>query len=272
MALNPRSWMYQLVAEVESCDAEIYLNDMPFARLLEFENAAVALPVHPSIVDGNNEIKIVVNPGPVPASAQQVSSGSPLKPAARARARIVQVPLGSPPDLQAAGLINLEFAVAGGPSVDGPVVTAVSERLHETFGLRPWQRAQVLPELNAPLVADALSFIKTVATALQKGDAQVLAHLFRAKISAAAESYGLDGETQVQTFISQWVGAAASPKWRLADITPELASLRLVGANRVIDCVGKDWKPLLRMADLSAGGFLLGMGVGLVDGQWSVVS
>jgi hypothetical protein len=271
MAADPNSWMYQIVAEVESCDAEIFLNDMPIARLREFESAAIAMPVHPSVIDGQNELKIVVNPGPTPTKATLATSGLPIKPQARVNASLMQVPLGQPPDQEATGLLSLTFTVPSGQSGRGPVITSKSAWLPETFGIRPWQQAEILPELNEALAADALGFVKMVADALQKGDAERLRQLFRLKISSAAASYGLDGEAQLEIFTSQWAAAAQSPDWRLASISPDVASLRLAGTNRVIDCVAVDWKPLIRMADLSQGGLLLSMGIGIIDGQWAVV-
>jgi hypothetical protein len=265
-------WMVQVFAQVVGCDAEVYLNDVPVARLLQYQSAAASLPVHPWIVAGPNTLKLVVNPGPVPASALQSGAGGTISPNAKARARIIVVPMGELPSVANQPLLEVLF-VAQASSVEiGPKVVSSAGSLPVAYGRRIWERASRLAALTPDISASALQFVSQVRDVLQQGQARRLAPLMRPKIADTAASYGLDGEQKLVELVQQWEAFAKSPNWELAPILPEQASLRLCGGGRFVDCIGKDWLPLIRSEDITAGGVMLGMGIAVVEGKWSIVA
>ena len=267
-----QNWMIHVVAEVAGCDAEVYLNDVPIERLRQHESAALSLPVHPQIVAGPNELKLVVNPGPTPAQALHPGSGAPVGAAAQARARLLVVPLGAEPAPEAKSLLEVRFEAAGRPPAPGPLVQVASGSLPLGFGKRVWEHAPPLAALSPELVASALGFVAQVRDLLQRGEAQRLAPLLRPKIADAAASYGLDPEQELAAFVQEWTAMARTPGWLLAPVTAETASLRLCAGGRFVQCVAKDWQPLIRSADMSEGGVLFGMGIARRGEQWVIVA
>ena len=265
-------WMIHVVAQVAGCDAEVYLNDVPVARLLQYQSAAVSMPVHPWIVAGPNVLRLVVNPGPVPAQALTQGAGGAIGADAKARARIVVVPLGELPDNDTKPLLEAVFVAQLAKAQTGPVVVGTSGDLPVAYGRRLWERPSPLAALTPDIVASALSFVSQVREVLQQGEARRLATLMRPKITDTAASYGMDGEQELVGLVRKWEAFAKSPNWKLAPVVPEQASLRLCGGGRFIECVGKDWLPLIRMQDLAAGGVMLRMGIASAGGQWAIVA
>ena len=267
-----QNWMIHVVAEVAGCDAEVYLNDVPIERLRQHASAALSLPVHPQIVAGANELKLVINPGSTPAHALQAGSGGPVGVAALARARLLVVPLGAEPAPEAKSLLEVRFEAAGRPSAPGPQIQVASANLPLGFGKRVWEHAPPLLALSPDLTASALSFLAQVRELLQRGEAQRLAPLLRPKIADAAASYGLDPDQELMAFVQEWTAMSKTPGWLLAPVLAETASLRLCAGGRFVQCVAKDWQPLIRSADLSQGGVLLGLGIARRGDQWVIVA
>lgn len=263
------SGMIQLVADVHGCDAEVYLNDIPVTRLIEFRKEGTALPIHSWIVPGDNELKLVVNPGPEPALAQQPGRGQAIKPDAWAKARLVPVPLGAPPP-DGPAYIEVNFVADASLPPDAPVVRRATGRLPIAFGRRIWEKGDRIESLTPALEASALAFVREIRDVLQRGDGPRFASLMRDKINDLAPSYGLNPQPELAHSVDLWQRAAKAPDWDLAPIDPALASLRLCGSNRCLECVDKEWQPLIRMRDLSAGGLLLRLGLGRVGNNWQV--
>lgn len=63
-----------LEAEVRACTIEVYLNGIPLGLCGVGTSTKLARPVHEFLVDGRNELAILVNPGDTPADALQPST------------------------------------------------------------------------------------------------------------------------------------------------------------------------------------------------------
>jgi hypothetical protein len=270
--VTDRNWMIHVVAQVQDCDAEVYVNDIPVARLLQHECAAVSLPVHPQLVQGNNQVRLLINPGPTPAEATEADVGRPIAHNASAQLRLMAVTLGQQPSEDDRGLITkVTFSAQLGRPTTAPVTASAAVQLSVDLGPRQWQRGQRFDSITPALRDSALSFVNQVRDALQAGQAYKLAPLWQSKITEAALAYGLQPTTQLREFVTEWEAAARTPGFQLAPVTAANASLRLVADGRVVDCVGKDWEPLIRVTDMSACGLLLGLGIASIGGQWAVV-
>ena len=270
--MTERIWMIHVVARVQDCDAEVYVNDIPVARLLQHESAAVSLPVHPQLVQGDNHVRLLINPGPTPAEATRAGAGTPIARDASAQLRLMAVPVGQQPAEDDRGLITkVTFSAQQGRPTTAPATASATARLPVDLGPRQWQHGQRFDAITPELRDSALAFLNQVRNALQAGQARKLASLWQTKISETALAYGLQPNTQLKEFVGEWEAAARTPGFQLAPVTAAQASLRLVADGRVVDCVGKDWEPLIRMADMSAGGMLLGLGIARIGGQWTVV-
>lgn len=270
--MTQRSWMIHGVAQVRGCDAEVYVNDIPVARLLQHESAAISLPVHPQLVSGDNQVQLLINPGSTPAEARRAGAGKQLAADATAQLRLIAVNLGQAPADDDRGLIaRVNFNAQQGRPPTAPVTVSATARLPVDLGPRQWQRGQRIEAITPEVQDSALAFVNHVRDTLQAGQVRTLLPLWQAKISEAAQAYGLEPEQRLWKFIADWEAFTRAPGFMLAPVTAAGASLRLVADGRVVDCVGKDWQPLIRIADLSAGGPLLGLGIARIEGQWTVV-
>src|SRR3982751_3579289 len=65
-----------LEAETTDCTIEIYVNDIPVGLCGLGGSRKLSRPIHEYLLDGENELAVLVNPGDTPASVRQFSRQS----------------------------------------------------------------------------------------------------------------------------------------------------------------------------------------------------
>ena len=71
--MDVKNYGIVLEAETTDCTIEIYLNDIPVGLCGIGGSRALSRPIHEYLLDGENEIGVIVNPGDTPAKAMQFS-------------------------------------------------------------------------------------------------------------------------------------------------------------------------------------------------------
>ena len=61
--------MIYVEVKKQNCEVELYVNGIPMSRS-STDQPSSSIPVHQYLIDGANEIEIVINPGPTPLQAR----------------------------------------------------------------------------------------------------------------------------------------------------------------------------------------------------------
>jgi len=227
----------------EKCRAELWLNDIPLALVTE-PSPYLSVAAHMYVVDGENTLEIVVNPGPEPARARD-RSGKSLPENASVHGRLSALDPGQfTDDPKAPALIRADWA--SGPPGEAPKIVAARSNLGVMFGPWAWQSAPRLT-LDAATVAQVEAVLERIRVSLQQGDASVLGRLARPKFEAAARAFPARSlQETLRQFIAVVERNAKTPGWSMLPLDPAKFSFRLVAGGRLIECVNKDWKATIR--------------------------
>jgi hypothetical protein len=236
---------------VENCAAELWLNDIPIAKLGPTGSQNTSIPAHMYVVDGENILETVMGVGPEPSASRQAGD-EPLKSNAAVRARLVALEPGQfTGDPNAEILARIDETPNGQPEV--PRIGRGVRRLGPVFGLWAWQS---LPRLRFdPATTSAVEeVLERIRDSFQRGDPSVLVDLARPKFEAAARAYPTRTLPQI---IEQFEGVvrryASTPGWGMQPLAPDQFSFRVVAGGRLIECINKDWKATVRSAPLASG-------------------
>lgn len=266
---------YVLECEVENCDAEFYLNDIPIIRRGPALGRFFAGQSNQYLIDGVNELAIVVNPGPTPGEAL-VGSGRERGPLpggeARAVAKLSTYPYGSisgGPDGRE--LLSLEWRATGDTPQIFPRVATARGELGTSLGTWQWQNAARL-EMGELLVEEIEGFLRPLHLSLLAGSPDVLIEASQIRIAETENAYSLEPgekERQIRTVTRQ---EAKTDWWGLLPLEPEQFDFRLCAHDRLVECIGKDWEPVLREnVDREGGQGTYSLFLGLIDDEWHIV-
>lgn len=256
--------IFAFEASVELCTAEFYLNDIPLIRLNAAAPRRAVIPVNEFLTGGRNLVEIVAHPGPTPAAARQGSP--PLDDAgARALARIVRYPPNAIPG-EDAGDRYLHLAWRSeARAVTSPAVAAQSVALDLPAGRWSWERADVL-ELTPATVAEVRGMIHTVQGWYRARDFDRLLAFKRLGLAEWAAAYGESAAAhadRIRRVLDEHLWNA--PDWSVEDVDLARYDLRLCAGGRLVDCIAKDWLPIVRAGD---GGSRFAMRIGRLGGEW----
>lgn len=258
-----------LEAQVRGCSAEYYVNDIPVARLSP-EVARVAVPLNHLLVSGLNTVEMLVNPGPSPSTAR---AGVRALRATGMRA-IAQVALypadGFPGDASAPRL--LELAYSGSDREEAfPRAVGSGVELDVPFPTWAWARAPAL-QLDAPTIAEATQVVAALHAALRRGQPTAVAWLKRLAAQEVASAFGESATEQEARVVQLLEVAMRSPGWALAPLTDDLFDFRLCARGRLIECVARDWDPVVRsLPDADGESIEFPMWLGRADGELRIL-
>jgi hypothetical protein len=223
------------------CRAEALVNGIPVLRS-ERTGGSLALPVHEYLLEGDNELALVIEPATVGGAVAPRIVSEP----AGASLRLLLPRIGQPgSELSARSLAEIDWAIAAGELLRGPVVERRSLALPVKLPRWRWLDAPPLADLPAaqPLVAE---FVQNLALSLARGDPEPFLAAARVRFEDLAIAY-------------QQPAAELAARWRarierlfatkaLQPVLPELADvvLRPCAGGRLLECVGPTGEPALR--------------------------
>lgn len=244
--MEPSHMVTILEAQVDGCDAEIYLNGIPLALLLSPRNRAVSVPVLQYLVAGANHVMLAINPGATPVTAMEGPDWTALQ-TARASVRLVSYPPGAFPG-DPAGVEHLaRFWTGDGQDggtrrVEG-TVDWPADRWPCPAGPWAWESASVLDlETARGPVED---FIALVHKALVARDANFMLQVSDIHLRELAAAYSLDLTEERQTGMEVFAEEFARPDWAMTPLSPGDHDLRLCAGGRLVQCVRADREPVL---------------------------
>ena len=76
MPIDPKQLGIIVEAETKNCTIEIYVNGIPVGLCGVGTSRKMARPVHEFLIDGDNELAVLINPGDTPSTAKRPSEGT----------------------------------------------------------------------------------------------------------------------------------------------------------------------------------------------------
>lgn len=226
---------------LENCSAELYVNDVPLIHIPLTNHTFHSQPVQEYLVSSLNELSVVVNPGPTPSTALQPTRNLDSQ-QAWLEARIVEYEAG-----QMTGEGGRELGALAWNSSSGIVSghrLTVQASVPRSFGPWAWQSTSRLT-LNDATRAEAARIIRR------------LHHAFSEKLIAEIVRYShfwleedgiaypaLPAKRRIADFNAMLIESA--PKWTVAPLDEPNWDLRLCGGGRLIDCINRQWQPIIR--------------------------
>ncbi len=260
-------------AKVFGCVAELSVNEIPVGRVGHEQARAMVVPVNQYLVKGANALGLIVNPGPTPAEATTPAKEPVRSGGATATVSLVRYAAGAVTG-DGSGDVLATIAWAGRADNEPeqfPQSVTAEAKVAMPLGPWNWQSAEVL-ELNDETTERVANLVEAIRSGLHAGDARPFFELGARSLQEIARAFG-DSPDQGVTILRAVVDHSRNAAhWKFPPIPRDLWDLRLVAGGRMIECVGKDWDPLVRsITDEEANSFSMPMFVGRTAGRWAVL-
>ena len=270
--------------------AEFYVNDIPLRRLNPMFQGFYSEVAYPYVVDGLNEIKVVVCPGPTPSSSQR---GGPLIPEStdggegedaptaaeegsggdkQARICVIEYPVGVFAGDESQGQIwmEAEWQESREPQSDFPFVFQHSRDLDRQRGGWWWQKAEPL-DLDRDM-GDIQSAVARIHHAFEAGDGEGVANMARyylEDMGRAIPAYGADRFKR--DMVADINGNAGRKDW-IRPIDWDEVDFRLCAEGCLVQILDKDWQPTIRATPQPDGEiYPFPIFLGRLDGRFEIL-
>lgn len=266
---------YVIECAAENVFAEFYLNDIPLFVRGPVLGIYADSPVNQYTVDGVNTLSILVRPGPTPAEARSGENGEKtiVQPKGdKAHVRLVGYPYGalSGGD-EGQELLRLDWNGHEEDEFEFPLELSARVDLGEIHGPWCWQDAPIL-ELNDDTRKSVHEFLEAARKDLAAANAEAHIDRVRLHLRELARAYDSRASTKMNLIRTSLAEDKAQPGFGFEELDPESYSLRLCAGGRLIQCVGKDWEPLIKQLPGPDGDTAsYEMMIAKIDGEWKVV-
>jgi len=280
---------------VKKCIAEFYLNDIPLRRLNSSFQGFYSEAAHIWLVDGINEVKVVVCPGTTPSRAQVPPPGDSVVSAPKdaedektakesekedtggggdkeASISIVQYPVGVFAGDESSGqlMMKAEWTSVQAPAPKFPCVVSESRDLDRMFGTWAWQKADRL-DLEADM-SEVKGAVMYIHRAFEDGDGKRIAEMARhylEDIGRAIPAYGTKRFTM--DMIMDINGNAGRKGWTMP-IDCEEMDFRLCADGRLVQIIDRNWHPTIRTIPQPDGEiYPFPVLIGRIDGELQIL-
>lgn len=267
---------YVFECAVDNCTAEFYLNDIPIVMRSQDGGRLFGGQVNELVVDGINEIDAVIYPGPQPGQALSGPGGKRDRFVA-ADAKVFAALSTYPPGAVVGGpdrkqLIRMEWAADpdGWPEVL-PKVMSAAQDLGPLLGEWAWEGAPriTLDEDTCQEIAD---FLGVLHAALAAGDPEPFIEAGAIRLEEVEKAFDLKPGSKAEHVRKVTLRDAAEPWWGLQPLNPANFDLRLCAADRLVECIGRDFQPVLKETPDEDGGVgHYDMLLAKIDDRWQIV-
>jgi hypothetical protein len=275
--MDENSEFYVLECRVEHCTAEFYINDIPVIRRGQTMGTVFDGPVNHLLVNGTNEIAILLEPGPAPGTAirggQYGRCRKKLPENARAAVRLARYPYGAisgGPDAEP--LLEAQWlSPENGDPVVLPLVVTTAEDLGPMFGTWAWESAPPL-SLDMDTRVAIGNAVSEILHPLDRGDADPFVWCGAPRSEEIEKAFDLPQGTKKAQILMGIIRDAANPWWGMEPLDPGSFDLRLCARNRLVQIMATDWRPALREKPSPSGErSYYDMMLGLLDDQWRIL-
>jgi len=247
--------------------AELYINNIPVARVGGNLQPWVSVPVPEYLIDGQNTLSVILGIGDSPSTAEAGLKGKKCDPGIEIWARIVRMKDGEMAQ-PGSGEPLLELQWTAEKSEDLPHTLSTTGDVGTRFGAWKWQSAEILT-LDSKTSESAAEFIREIAKAYTNAKPDPIIERARFKHQEVLTAYPIyAGEDFDEMFREQLKMGSEHPNWKPYELPHDQYDLRLVAGGRMIEAVAKDWRPIVRMEN---GDFGYNMYIGKIDGEWQIL-
>jgi hypothetical protein len=228
--------------DVRGCSAEVLLNDIPVGRVAP-RDGALCMPVHEYLLEGDNEISLVIDPG---------APGRPAATAPKVAEEVVGVSFRLlvprtgqvASSLTARSVAEIEWAVPSGDVYTTPLTLTRSAVLPVKFPRWRWLDVPEIADIEAqrPLIA---AFLQGIAVDMLRGDAESFLTASRLRIEELGQAYGQPVAELVTRMRSRLHLLHATKALKMTIPSAPEFVFRRCANGRLIECLGGNGAPLL---------------------------
>jgi len=267
---------YVLECSVEKCVAEFYINDIPITRRGPQYGKMLNGPMNQMIKDGVNALEIVVNPGDIPSESYLGSGGKRrrLTPedGAFAKAKISKYPKGAVvggPDEEE--LMAVEWAAEKDRIEMFPKVVSAAADLGQIFGPWQWEGGSRIA-LEEETLKEIFDFVLEIHGYLVVADFEPFIEFSLPRSSDTDLAYGKTPGQSAEEVRIEMERCTNNSWWSMKPLKPDDFDFRLCGCDKMIECISKEWKPVIEEEPDEEGSISrYPMMIGKIDGKWRIV-
>lgn len=257
-----------LEAAVFGCDAEVYVNDIPLGIITADGNGPdrFGQTVSDYVVNGPNKIELLLFPGPRPSQARAPREARDTA-GVEAWIRLAEYEPGMAIGDGGYTLHEIYFPGDRG-ELPQPISIADTVSVTSQFAAPwAWETAEPLT-MSGALIADATRFVEHVWHVMATRDVAGQNALSELNVREGCVAYGSDYRQTRAEHNGILGDIFGDPTFAMRPLDHANFDFRLCAGNRMIQCVGADWRPVVRSAP-DAGGTVMSVPlfIGRVQGR-----
>ena len=256
----------------QNCEVELYINGIPVARLSAKESST-SEPAHQYLIDGANEIELLIYPGQTPSQARTAQRELGAK-GAYAMAKLVKYPVGVyPGDASGEILGMIKWSGQETKKEMFPKSVTTKIELGPLFGRWQWQDAEPLT-LDKKTLSEISAYVEKFYAAFLASNGQEIQKLARVRLEEGGKALPGKDTAQADALFLRDVGERKQNKhWKVTPLRPALFDFRLCAQGRMVEIVNTDWEPTIRgvFNDNSDDPYTYPMFLSKIKGQWVMV-
>lgn len=279
--------IYVAECYAENVNVEFYINDIPLTIKGPGFGNFLGAPINQYLINKTNKISMIIRPGDTPARAKSGPvTGTYLSYSGvgeKAMMRICSYPKGSVvggpegeellrlswPEKR---LIRKNVEISDYALNNYPMVKEEKFSIGRLFGMpKAYQKASGL-RISDTIKLSLSKFLEELHGCIEKGDADKFIALTSFRIHDNAISYDKNINENIDLIRAGFKHNLGSKTWKLSGLDPQSYDFRLCFDNRMIHCIAKDWKPIIReMPDKDGSCAYYDIFVSLIKRRWQVV-
>lgn len=250
---------------LEGCDLELYVNDIPLVRVPAVAGGGMFQCDH-VLVQGENVFEVLLHPGSTPSVARTERRSLPSDGIA-VEVRAALCPPGTAPgEVGTTALFRFGERLPGGP-MEFPRSVKTTHAFDRTEGPWAWERAELL-HLDGALLQEATRYVQSMHGSLaRKSFPGFWAHNETAhrEVARAFDVPLTERQSAAEGALNRQF---ADPAFAMAPLVAEQFDYRLVASGRLLECIAKDWRAVVRTEPDSEGNVMrFPIMVGRIDGN-----
>jgi hypothetical protein len=245
---NPNLKAICLEAAVAGCEAEVYLNDIPLGRIggdgLSTLPDRFGMTVSDYVVNGPNRMELLLFPGDRPSRARAPREAVDTA-GVRAWIRLAEYDPGMAIGDGGYTLHEIYFDGDRG-EMPAPISLADAVSVSSQFAAPwAWEGAEPLVMTGA-LVGEATRFVEHVWAVMDARDVPGQNALSDLNVREGCVAYGTDFRATRAEHNAMLGDIFGDPTFAMRGLDHAAFDFRLCANGRLVECVGVDWRPVVR--------------------------
>jgi len=262
--------IYFIDVQVEGCDAGVYLNGAPIVATTYKVKCTAAPTVSEWMLDGTNELAVVISRAPYEEPRAAEVDGEPLPPP---RMR-VSLCVGAADELVMPGaqreLCVVEWPSRNAVDVRPPMQLHARCTVSHAWGAWRWLASPPLEDAKRSL-EEIASAVKLIHASLAAGNTRVVLAASEHKLAEVGRCYSMDPRMARARFRAGWREMSSQPGFQLAALEPEDIVVRRFCQDRLVVPLTRNGEHVIRETDDGSERWALPLYFARVDGLLAVV-